>query len=261
MSLLIDELDFDVRRARFCRIAEETAAAARTQGEYGFGTLQEKRLHATLKKFLCENTDYHESGIEGTRYLADVRLGNEIYEVQTGDFAPLKAKLQYLLEHTPCAVTVVHPFVAQRSVAWIDPRDGSLSPARRTGGIERPIDLLPALYPLIDLLPNDRLSFRLLLIAATDFRLLNPSDRRGPKRRTRRYERLPTDLLGDVTFASPADFDDLLPADLPQSFTVPVFSKATGLRGIAAYSAVRVLAKLGLLRQTSATRPMRFERN
>lgn len=260
MSLLIDELDFGVRRARFCRVAKEIAAAARTQGDYGFGTLQEKRLHATLKKFLCDQTDYHEAGIEGTRFLADIRIDNEIYEVQTGDFAPLKPKLTHILENTPCTVTVVHPLVAKRSISWIDPRDGSVSPARRTGGIERPIDLLPMLYPLIDLLPNDRLCFRLLSIAATDFRMLNPADKRNPKRHTRRYERMPTDLFGDVTFASPADFDDLLPADLPRSFPVSVFSKCTGLWGIDAYSAVHVLAKLGILRQTSAAKPMTFER-
>ena len=258
MSLLIDELDFDARRARFCRIAEETAIGARTQGEFGFGTLQEKRLHATVKKFLGENTDCHEAGIEGTRYLADIRLENEIYEVQTGGFVPLKPKLKHILENTSCTVTVVHPLVVQRSISWIDPRDGSISPARRTSGIERPIDLLAELYPLLDLLPNERLSFRLLSVSVCDFRLLNPKNRRDPKRRSSRYERLPTDLLGDVTFSSPADFYDLLPGDLPDEFTVSTFSKLTGLRGISAYSAARTLAKLGILRQTATQRPMTF---
>ncbi len=258
VSLLIDELDFDARRARFRRIAEETAIGARTQGLFGFGTLQEKRLHAALKNYLCENADFHEAGIEGTRFLADLRLGNEIYEVQTGSFAPLKPKLEHLLKNTPCTVTVVHPLIVRRAISWIDPRNGSVSPARRTGGIESPIQLLADLYPLLDLLPDERLSFRLLSLSVCDFRLLNP-DGRDPKRHTRRYERVPLDLLGDVTYSAPSDFCDLLPADLPRAFTVPTFSKCTHLHGIDAYSATRVLAKLGILRQTSATRPMKFE--
>ena len=258
MSLLIDELDFAARRARFCRIAEEAAIERRAQGLFGFGTLQEKRLHATIKSFLCEDTDCHEVGIQNTRFLADVRVGNEIYEVQTGNFAPLKPKLEYLLENTPCTITVVHPVVAQRSIAWIDPRDGSVTPPRKTGGIERPLTLLADLYPLLSLLPNDRLAFRLLSIAAIDFRLLNPADR-DPKRHTRRYERIPTDLLGDVTFSLPADFHDLLPADLPEEFTVPAFSKLSHLRGRNAYSAVYVLEKLGILQKTFAGRPMKYK--
>lgn len=258
MSLLIDELDFPARRARFCRIAEESALDPRAQGLYGFGTLQEKRLHAVIKKFLCENTDYHEVGIQGTRFLADIRLGNEIYEVQTGDFAPLKTKLQYLLAHTDCTVTVVHPIPLVRSLCWIDPSSGAVSPPRRVGGVGRPIDLLADLYPLLELLPDPRLSFRILSLAVRDYRLLNPAGR-DPKRHTRRHERIPTDLLGDVTFAEPSDFRDLLPEGLPQSFTVPAFAKSTGLYGIDAYSAARVLAKLNILRQTSTQRPMTFE--
>ncbi len=257
MSLLVDELDFPARRARFCRIASAAARERHTRGAFGFGTLGEKRLHAILKKYLCENTDYHEVGIPGTRFLADIRVGDEIYEVQTGGFAPLKTKLQYLLEHTPCTVTVVHPVVAERSLCWIDPRDGSVSPARRVGGVGRAANLLAELYPLLPLLPDERISFRLLLLSVQDFRLLNPSGR-DPKRHTRRFERLPVDLLEDITFSSPADFRDLLPADLPETFSVAVFSKCARLRLRAAYSAVHVLEKLGIFRQISA-KPMTFE--
>lgn len=256
---LTDDLDFPARRARFCRIAGETAAAARTQGEYGFGTLQEKRLHAILKKYLCDDTDFHEVGVPGTRFLLDIRIGDEVCEVQTGNFAPLKQKLQYLLENTACTVTVAHPLVARRSICWIDPGDGSVSRARRVGGIEKPIHLLAKLYPLLSLLPNERLCFRTLLLEVCDFRLLNPTER-IPKRHTRRYERIPTDLLGEEVFSSPADFRALLPADLPACFPVSAFSNLTGLRGRDSYSAVRVLAKLGILRQIPDSRPMTFEK-
>ena len=254
MSLLVDELDFPARRARFCRVASEIAVNPHVQGLAGFGTLQEKRLHAVIKKYLCENTDYHEVGIRDTRFLADVRVGDEIYEVQTGGFAPLKPKLQYLLEHTSCTVTVGHPIVAARSLCWIDPRDGSVSPARRVGNIGRPVALLAELYPLLSLLPNERLRFRLLSLSVCDYRL------RDPKRRVPRFERIPLDLLEDVTFASPADLRELLPADLPgEPFPVSTFAKCAHLHSRAAYSAAHPLESLGILRRTSSARPMTFE--
>ena len=260
MPLLIDELDLPARRARFRRLCAEAARSRHVQGTAGFGTLREKRLHAVVKSYLCGNADYHEVGVLDTRYVADIRLGNEIYEVQTGSFYPLKAKIAYYLTHTDCSVTVVHPLAVSRTVSWVDPRDGSVTPPRKVAYRSRPEELLPELYPLLPHLSSPRLSFRLLLLSVEDYRLLDgwSADR---KRGSRRYERVPVDLLDDLSFASPSDYLRFLPADLPSPFTVSAFSKATRIRGRDAYSAVRVLAALGLLRQTDPIgRAMAFER-
>ena len=259
MSLLVDELDLEARRARFRRIAGEAARERHVQGLAGFGTLQEKRLHAVVKKYLCENTDYHEVGVRDSRFLADVRVGNEIYEVQTGDFYPLKAKIAYYLEHTDCTVTVVHPLAVNRTVCWIDPRDGSVSAPRKISYHSRPEELLPELYPLLQFLPDPRLSFRLLLLSVEDYRMLDGWSR-DRKRGSCRYERIPVDLLDDLSFRSPDDYRRFLPPSLPSPFKVSDFSRATHLRGRDPYSAVRVLAALGLLRQTDPIgRAMAFE--
>lgn len=260
MSLLIDELDLAARRARFRRIAEAAARERHVQGALGFGTLQEKRLHAVVKKYLCEDTDFHEVGVKDTRYVADVRVGDEIYEVQTGNFSPLKAKIAHYLSATDCTVTVVYPLAAERKVAWIDPSDGSVSAPRKIGIRSRAEDVLPALYPLLPFLSEPRLRFRILLLSVEDFRLLNgwSADR---KRGSSRYERVPLDLLDDITLSTPADYLRFLPRELPSPFKVSDFSRLTRLRGRDAYSAVRVLASLGLLRQTDPIgRAMAFER-
>lgn len=260
MSLLIDELDPAARRARFRRLAAESARSRHVQGLAGFGTLQEKRLHAVVKSYLCENTDYHEVGVLNTRYVADVRVGNEIYEVQTGSFYPLKEKIAYYLDHTDCSVTVVHPLAVERTVSWVDPNDGSVTPPRKIAYRSRPEELLAELYPLLPYLSSPRLSFRLLLLSVEDYRLLNgwSADR---KRGSRRYERVPVDLLDDLCFSSPADFRRFLPETLPSPFTVRQFSNATRVRGRDAYSSVRVLTALGLVRPAPPVgRVMAFER-
>lgn len=236
----------DEKRARFCRLCDEAMLSRRSEGDGGFGTLAEKRMHAIIKRYLCPNEDFHEVGLDGTRFIADIRIGNKIYEVQTGAFYPMRKKIAYYMEQTDCTVTVVHPIVLNKWVSWVDPITNEILPRQRSPKHERPENLLDELYSLLPYVGNDRLRFRLLLIEALDFRLLNGRSR-DRKRGSERYERIPISLLGELEFCSPEDFRRFIPQDLPSPFTVKDFSKYTKIRGRAAYSAVRVLASLGLL--------------
>ena len=178
--------------------------------------------------------------------MSDVRIGNDVYEVQTGAFYPMKKKIAHYLEKTDCTVTVVHPLPAIRWMAWIDPKTAEISPRRKVSAIARPQDLLPELYVLSDYLQHPRLKFRLLMLETQDFRLLN-SRSRDPKSRTKHYERIPLSLVGEIDFNSPANFRSLIPDALPAHFTVKEFSALTKIRGINAYSAVRALVALGIV--------------
>ncbi len=211
----------------------------------GIGTLAEKRLHAVIKKYVCPNVDFHEVGVEGTRYVSDVRLGDEIYEIQTGSFYPMKKKIAYYLEKTDCSVTVVHPIPFVRWMSWVEPDTMDILPRRKVAG-KKAIDLLPELYSLSEHLKNPRLRFRLLLLEVQDFRLLNgwSNDR---KKGSNRYERIPLTLIDEIDFQMPNDFRQFLPSTLPEHFTVKEFSALTKLRGRDAYSAVHALEALELI--------------
>ena len=237
-------------KARFDRLCREALTEKHAQGEAGIGTLAEKRLHGIIKRFLCEDEDCHEVGVLNTRYVSDVRIGNEVYEVQTGAFYPMKKKIDHYLNNTDCTVTVVHPIPVLKWICWIDPKTLDITPRKKSPRKGRPEDLLPELYCLTEHLGNPRLRFRLLLIEAEDFRLLSGSTR-NPKNHSHRYERLPLKLLDVIDLSSPEDFRRFLPQDLPHHFTVKDFSTRTKIRGRDAYSAVRVLAALGLVRQSS----------
>ncbi len=234
--------------ARFDRLCKEALLQGRNQGESGIGTLMEKRLHSILKRFLCDNEDYHEVGVANTRYVSDVRIGNLIFEVQTGDFAPMKKKIEHYLQNTDCTVTVVHPIPVIKWVSWIDPKTHEISARSRAPIKGRPEDLLPQLYCLLPYLQNPRLRYQLLFLEVEDFRLLNSRRPRNPKRGSQRYERIPLSLLGEMELNSPEDFAVFIPEELPKHFTVRQFSDLTKIRGIDAYSAVRVLSALGLFR-------------
>lgn len=238
----------NMNTARFERLCMEAATRERTAGAYGFGTLAEKRLHAVIKKYLCDNEDLHEVGVQGTRFVSDICIGNEIIEVQTGSFYPMKKKIAYYLEHTDCTVTIVHPIPAIRWMSWVDPQTMDISPRRKVKG-GRAEELLPELYHLLPHLHDPRLHFRLLLLEVHDFRMLNgwSKDR---KKGSNRYERLPLALLDEIEFNTPEDFRRFLPSALPAHFTVKDFSSLTKIRGRNAYSAVRALATLGLVSES-----------
>ncbi len=50
---------------------------------HGFGTLQEKTLHAVMKLYYEPDLDCHEVPIEG--YIADIYTGKRIIEIQNGN--------------------------------------------------------------------------------------------------------------------------------------------------------------------------------
>ena len=247
-------------RARFARLCDEAMLNRRSEGDGGFGTLAEKRMHAIIKRYLCPNEEFHEVGMDGTRYIADVCIGNRIFEVQTGAFYPMRKKIDYYMEKTDCTVTVVHPIALNKWVSWIDPATGEIQPRKRSPKHEKASDLLSEMYAFLPHLTNPRLCFRLLFIEAQDFRMLAPKGK-NRKKGSERYERIPITLLGDQSFSTPKDFEAFLPADLPSPFTVKTFSDCTGIRGRDAYSAVRVLTALGLLQETDPIgRAMAFRR-
>lgn len=236
--------------ARFARMCEAAMREGRTQGEAGIGTLQEKRLHQILKHFICDNEDYHEVGVADTRYVSDVRIGNLIFEVQTGAFYPMKQKIAHYLANTDCVVTVVHPIAVTKWISWIDPKTHEISPRVRSPKKGRPEDLLPQLYCLIPHLQNPRLRYQLLFLEVEDFRFLDGRRSRDRKKGSTKYERIPLSLVGELELNSIADFARFIPECLPKHFTVKDFSKLTRLRGRDAYSAVRVLTAMGFFEES-----------
>ena len=265
---------------RFARIADEVMRAplpvarradrASPDDTPHIGTLREKRLHAAIKHYLCEDATCHERPVpdflatqesdgRSRRVVADVLTDGEILEVQTGGFHPLRDKLAYYLTHTPYRVTVVHPIPAVHYLSWIDPADGGIISRRRSPKRGRVRDVARELYWLSEHVGNPRFAIRLLLLELEEYRIADGWSRDG-KRGSNRYERFPIALLGDVTLATNDDYAAyFLPASIrvrvddqghPLPFTAAEYAKASGIRGRATYSMLRLLSKLGLIEET-----------
>ena len=245
--ILPDLLEPAARRDRFRRICDLLIRAPHEQGLAGVGTLAEKRLHAAIKTYLSEDTDDHEVGFPDRRFVADVKVDHEIYEVQTGDFSPLKPKIEYYLAATDCTVTVVHPLTKTCWISYLDPATGELSPRRRSPKSEKPEDIFAKLYPLLPYLVSPRFRLRLLLIEEYRIRYKNKTVRVGRKR-TSRIERVPLSLYEEICLNTPEDYLRFLPKEkLPVPFTAKDYASATGIRGLNTYTALHALDALSLI--------------
>lgn len=215
----------------------------------GIGTLGERTLHAALKYCYEPDARFHEIPMQG--FVADIARADGVTEIQTGSFYPLRKKLPALLEKGP--VTVVHPLAAQKRVIWVDPETGELSAPRKSPRPDRPSDVLPELFWLLEWLHEPGLHIELPLLVIDEYKLKDGFGAEG-KRHATRYERIPTGWLGSVTLWEPDDYTALLPPGLPAVFTAAEFAKAVRLRGRRASAAMKVLSGHGIIARTGERR-------
>lgn len=207
----------------------------------GIGRLQEKTLHAVLKRYLEPDTSCHE--IPVGRYVADIRNAGGIVEIQTGQFHRLKEKLAAFLELGP--VTVIYPVAAVKWLIWVD-EDGSLSKPRKSPKRGLPAEVFREIYALRPYLSHPNFRLHVLLLELEEYRLKNGWGN-GGKKGSVRYDRIPLMLLERVCVNQPADCALLLPEALPELFTAKELRKLGGISPLALSAALAVLTDAGVI--------------
>ena len=242
----------EIDKKRFESICLSVAAEGLDAG--GIGTMSEKRMHKALKRYICSDEGCHEvrikpdgsvsydendkSGRGG--YIADIFDNGKIFEVQTGSFYPLRAKIKFYLDNTDFEVTVVHPIIDTKWSVWIDPETGDTTKRRRSPKKEDKYTLLSEIFWLSEHLDSPRLNFRGLFIEVEEYRLLDGWSK-DKKRGSNRYERIPLAIIDDLTVSAREIGKSLLPEGLPEEFTATDLGKITKLRGKKLYGALKVL--------------------
>lgn len=195
----------------------------------GIGTLQEKTVHAVLKRFYEPDIAHQEIRIGN--FVADIFRGDEIIEIQTRNFNTLRRKLDAFLPEYP--VTIVYPIVHTKWLCWIDETTGEILKKRKSPKTGTPYDAYYELYKIRMYLNHPNLHLCLVLFDAEEYRLLNGWSR-DKKRGSTRYDRVPVKLVDEFYIGSPAEYGCMIPEDLPERFTSKDFaSKAKVSRGIA----------------------------
>ena len=214
----------------------------------GIGTLGEKTLHSVMKLYCEPDTSLHEVKVNG--FVADIKRGDRIIEIQTKDFSRLRRKLPAFIPQY--SVTVVFPVARCKRIIKIDEATGEYSAPRRSPRAGNIYSIIPELYKLNMLLSDPVIrgfvSFETVFLGIDEYRLIGKATRRSPHGRTC-YETIPTALYGRFVISSPEDYVKFIPEGLPRDFTSADFAKAAKRRRRTAQTALTVLTAVGAVKR------------
>lgn len=227
-------------QARFLAACESFQAELRERN--GIGTLGEKTVHATLKRYLEPDPSRHEVLLED--FVVDIYNEDGVTEIQTAGFHRMRRKIDRFLPEIP--LRIVYPIAARNHVSWFDPETGEelsrrLSPKR---GTRR--DALYELYKIRQWLLEPGLRIELYYIDVEEHRLQDGWGKNN-KRRATKVDRLPTALDRIEVLASPEDYLAYVPDNLPERFTVKQFAKIGKYTERHGQIILRILRDFGLV--------------
>jgi len=204
------------------------------------GLLNEKPLHAALKRWAAEDGDRFEVPVG--RYVADIVRGDQVIEIQTGSTSVLKRKLSSLLGYR--SVRLLLPLPARKTVRMLD-EDGKEIRSRRSPKRASLIDAFDELIPLRAFLGDPNLSIDLVLIHEEEIRRRRPA-RRG-RRDWRVEERRLVEVFDCVSLHHPADYLAFVPCSLPEPFSTADLAAAIACPRATARKIAYVLREVGVL--------------
>ncbi len=247
----------DAEQQRFFELClAESYRGGYKYDESGIGIYNEKRLHRILKRTFCDNDACFEVGVG--RYIADVLCDGHITEIQCGPFTPLKSKLKYYLGETDCSVCVVHPIIVKRTIIRAERESGEVKSVRLSPKREDICTAIADLYPIAEFLTCERLSIRIMLIEAEEYRY----SERVRFRKSGAYdsELFPTELVESVQLCTKEDYLNFFTDELRGEFSAKDFAPYTRLKGRRLYSFLNVLSEVGVLRREKQGKNVKYYR-
>ena len=187
------------------------------------GTLREKPLHASLKRWYSQPGDGVEVPVDG--FVIDLVRDELLIEIQTRGFSGMKRKLRKLLDlgHT---VRIVHPIAAEKVIVKLDETGAEIS-RRRSPKRGAPADVFGELVSFPAWINESGLEIEIVLTHEEEIRVHEP----GKAWRRKGWVVVERRLVGVVDGAAIAGEDDLrkfLPDELPAQFTTAELATAIG---------------------------------
>ncbi len=211
--------------------------------EQGIGTYSEKSLHYILKNFFESNTDCHEVSYKG--FVADIKSGTNITEIQTATLRGLNKKLDAFLEDS--SVRLVFPVISKRRIVWIDTETGDVQRSKRAIS-EDIFCLAPELLYVVEYLRDPLLTITVITLEADEYRNLDGWGRYRKNNATK-VDIVPTAIVDmrDLTF--PDDLAQFVPDSLGEVFLRQEYEKATRLKGRSLWAVLKMLEEMRFIRR------------
>lgn len=178
------------------------------------GTLREKPLHASLKRWYARSGDRNEVPVDG--FVIDLVREDLLIEVQTRGFSSMKQKITTLLD-LGHRVRVVHPIPIDKWIVKVD-ADGTVLSRRRSPRHGNPTDVFAELVSFPNLLADPRLEIDVILTNEEEYRRYTPNRSWRRKGWTIEERRL-IDVVDTLLISNTDDLAALLPAGLSDPFT------------------------------------------
>ncbi len=231
-------------RARFLR-----ALTLPDDGEAGIGTLNERSVHAVLKRYIEPDPEFQE--VPMGRFFADIARDGVICEIQTSRIYSLSEKLRHFLVHSD--VVLVTPQILRRHILRIDPETGAVLSRRLSPRRGWRTDILGDLVPVASWFSHPGFSLWIPFLDICDVRMAREKGKRGEKTDT-----VPEELVDAVFAREPRELLPLLPSPLPESFTVKELAAFAGIPPASAQGAARFFYETGLFRREKEGRAFRY---
>ena len=222
-------------------------------------TYMERALHRSLKKYFCSDEAKHE--IKIGKFFADACDGKTIFEIQTGNFSPLRKKIEFYLENTDYGIVIVRPIAKDRRILWLDGESGETKKAPRLSSRHETLaNGIADIYYLKDFLGNQRISFCFVLMEIQEIRLLDGYGKQKKIRATS-VDRIAGEIFSLHYIKSAEDISSEILPLLPNApFDREVLSKSLKLKGIKLWSIQKLLLEAELLRCEKQGNKLIFEK-
>jgi hypothetical protein len=193
------------------------------QSQTDIGVLNEKPLHAALKKWYARPGDRLEVPVDG--FVVDIVHDDLLIEIQTANFSSVKQKLIDLVSRH--RVRLVYPIAREKWLVKL-PREGRDKRSRRKspkrGRIE---EIFRELVSFPELLAERNFSLEVLFTQEEEVRRYD-GERGWRRRGWVTEERLLLAVVERRLFDVPADMAHLLPRGLPKPFTTAHLAEGIG---------------------------------
>ena len=213
-----------------------------TETKPHIGTLREKPLHSSLKRWYARPGDGIEVPIDG--FVIDLVRDDLLIEIQTRGFSAMKKKVAALLDGGH-RVRIVHSIPIDKWIVKLD-AEGEILSRRRSPKHGTPTDIFSELVSIVGLLDHPSLEIEVLMTTEEEFRIHTP-DRAWRRKGWVIVERRLIEVVESLAFQSIDDLKGLLPHDLPEAFTTAVLAERLGRPRRAAQQMTYCLRKTGAL--------------
>lgn len=211
------------------------------------GTLREKPLHASLKRWYAESGDQVEVPVDG--FVIDLVRDGLLIEIQTSGFSSMKRKLTTLLDEHP--VRLVYPVAVEKWIVKLDADDETTS-RRRSPKRGAAIDVFRELVAFPELVAHPELTVEVLLIREEEERRFDGN--RGWRRKGWVVtQRRLLEVVDRELIDSPAALAALLPDEVPAEFTTADVGEAIGRNRRLAQQMTYCLRRVGMIEMVGKT--------